>query len=499
MWARHLRLVVALACAAPVFSFAAEPSPYAAGSGGGQSAGGGSHQAKGDVAALRAELDALKSAYAERIAALEARIAQLESAAAADRDAAVAAKSAATAPEAAAAQAPVAASPPAGVAGNTSNAFNPAISLILVGNYASLSSDPNTYHIAGFIPSGGDVGPGARSFNLGETELTVAANVDPYFFANATISLTSDDQVSVEEAYFKTIALPSGFSLKGGRFFSGVGYLNEIHSHAWDFIDQPLVYQAMFGGQYTQDGAQLKWLAPTDTFIEFGAETGNGRKFPGTLRDSNGLNGTALFVHVGGDIGDSTSWRTGVSWLDDRADGRSYDDTNAAGVPVTDAFTGTSRTWVVDTILKWAPHGDVTHHQLKLQGEYMHRTEDGQLAFDVARTGLSDFYRSSQSGWYVQAVYQFVPRWRAGVRYDSLDTGTPRIGLVQSGALTRAAFPALLAGSPERTTVMLDWTLTEFSRLRAQFAWDDARSAEMDHQFFLQYIFAIGAHGAHKF
>jgi hypothetical protein len=349
------------------------------------------------------------------------------------------------------------------------------------------------------MPNGGEVGPGERSFNLGESELTVAANVDPYFFANVTASVTSDNEIGVEEAYFKTLALQSGFSLKGGRFFSGLGYLNEVHAHAWDFADQPLVYQAFFGGQLAQDGLQLKWLAPTYTFIELGAEAGNGGAFPGTHRNRNGLNGTALFAHVGGDIGDSTSWRTGLSWLDEDAEGRLYDDTDGLGTPVENAFTGTSRTWVADAVMKWAPHGNATRRQLKLQGEYLHRAEDGQLAFDTNGANLAGDYRSRQSGWYVQGVYLFQPRWRAGLRYDSMDSGSPRIGVVQSGLLPRSAFPSLLSASPDRVTLMLDWSPSEFSRLRAQYAWDDARIDRRDRQLLLQYIYGIGAHGAHKY
>src|SRR5262252_6586713 len=69
-----------------------------------------------------------------------------------------------------------------------------------------------------------------------------------------------------------------------------------------------------------------------------------------------------------------------------------------------------------------------------------------------------------------------------------------------AGLLPASAFPALLPGTPRRTTIMVDWSLSEFSRLRAQYAWDEARAGhELDHQLFLQYIFAIGAHGAHKF
>jgi hypothetical protein len=452
-----------------------------------------------DLAALRTELEALKSEYTSRVTALESRITQLESAQSTASVAAAAAGPAppapmsATAPEAATAQAPAA----AGRGGAA--AFNPAISMILAGNYAHLSQDPATYRIAGFIPNGSEIGPGERSFNLGESELTVASNVDPYFFANVTAAISSNNQISVEEAYFRTLALRDGFTLKGGRFFSGLGYLNEIHAHAWDFVDQPLVYQAFFGGQLAQDGLQVKWLAPTDTFIELGAEGGNGGSFPGTRRNRNGLNGTALFTHVGGDVGDSTSWRTGLSWLDERAENRLYADTDGLGTPVENAFTGTSRTWIVDAILKWAPRGDSTRRQLKLQGEYLRRTEDGQLAFDASGANVLGDYRSRQSGWYVQSVYLFRPRWRVGMRYDSMDSGNPRIGAVQSGLLPRSAFPALLSALPDRVTLMLDWSPSEFSRLRAQYAWDDARVDQRDRQFLLQYIFGIGAHGAHKF
>lgn len=462
-------------------------------------------RAADDVAALRAELERLKADYDARVTALESRLSRLESpadggpAAPADATAVAAAGAAGDAAPPPFPSTPAPAPAAGGGARGGTSAFNPAISMILAGNYANLSQDPGTYRIAGFIPNGGEVGPGERSFNLGESELTVAANVDPYFFANVTASVSSENEIEIEEAYFRTLALHDGFTVKGGRFFSGLGYLNEIHAHAWDFVDQPLVYQAFFGGQLAQDGLQVKWLAPTDTFIELGAEAGNGGSFPGTRRNRNGLNGTALFSHVGGDVGDSTSWRVGASWLDERAEDRAYEDVDDLGVPIENAFSGKSRTWGLDAILKWSPRGDSTRRQLKLQGEYLQRKEDGGLAFDTGGANLDGDYRSRQSGWYVQSVYLFKPRWRAGLRYDSMDSGDPGIGLVNAGLLPRSAFPALQNASPDRLTLMLDWSPSEFSRLRAQYAWDEARVEQRDRQFLLQYIYGIGAHGAHKF
>src|ERR1700730_7366651 len=100
---------------------------------------GAGHAATDDLAALRAELEALKTDYTSRVQALEARIKQLESSVV----------SATTAPPAYPQPSPVAAP------GKSSNAtaFNPAMSMILTGNYASLSQDPATYRVAGFIPA----------------------------------------------------------------------------------------------------------------------------------------------------------------------------------------------------------------------------------------------------------------------------------------------------------------------------------------------------------
>jgi hypothetical protein len=260
-----------------------------------------------------------------------------------------------------------------------------------------------------------------------------------------------------------------------------------VHAHAWDFVDQPLAYQAMFGGQARQDGVQVKWLAPTDLFIELGAEAGNGDSYPATRGAGNGLNAAALFAHVGGDVGDNTSWRAGLSWIDSQAEDRAGGIADASGNPLFESFTGDAHTWVVDGVIKWAPS---PRRQLKVQGEYLHREESGEIA-DATGVLLADDYLNTQSGWYLQSVFQFTPRWRVGARYDSLDSGTPHYTLAPDG---------LLSASPDRVSLMLDWNPSEFSRLRAQYDWDDARDdGDTDRILRLQYLYGIGAHGAHKY
>ena len=439
-----------------------------------------------EIEQLRSEVAALRSDYEARIGALEARLAAAETVV----------ENAAPIEPARFVQPPLA-QPGAGASGNE---FNPAASLILTGTYGQLSQNPDTYQIGGFIPSNGEVGPPGRSFRLGESELTLSANIDPYFSGYFVGAFDGDNGTSVEEAYIRHVGLIPGSTIRFGRMLSGFGYINEIHAHAWDFVDAPLALQAFFGGQLKDDGLQARWVAPTELLIELGVELGLGEQFPGTDRQKNGANLLMLFGHVGGDVGFSNSYRFGATVYRSKATQRRYEDLDDAGATVTNAFTGDTDMWGLDFIWKWAPDGNAVAHSLKLQAEYFHRNENGSLTFDF--NGPQDAtgnYNSDQDGWYTQAVYQFMPRWRVGARYDHLDSGSTDIGLVDSGALPAADFPILANHDPRRTTAMIDFSPSEFSRLRLQYAWDQARFTDTDDQLLLQYIMSLGAHGAHKF
>ena len=373
------------------------------------------------------------------------------------------------------------------------NTFNPDVSLILQGTFARSSQDPDAYQITGFAPSNGEVAPAPRGFSLGESELILGANIDAYLRGQLVAALTADNKVEVEEAFFQTLGLGKGFTVKGGRFLSGIGYQNEIHQHAWDFQDAPLPYKAFLGGRFNDDGVQVRWVAPTDLFLEVGAEAGSGRAFPGSDHNQNGIGAGSVFGHIGGDIGAGTAWRAGLSYLQTSPDSRAFEEQ-----AVTQSFSGKSKLWIADFVLKWAPDGNARSTSFKLQGEYFRRNENGELSFGDALTGD---YSSRQSGWYLQSVYQFMPRWRVGYRYDRLDHGTVENGIVASGVgPTAADFPLLMTDyNPTRNTAMLDFNPSEFSRFRLQVAVDKSRAGVTDNQVLLQYIVSLGAHGAHKF
>lgn len=443
-----------------------------------------------DLARIREEIKQMKETYERRIEALEKRLAEAEGKARAPS---------------AEPRTDASAAPAAAARIRTDNLFNPGISLILQGTYAHTSKDPDTFEITGFVPSGGEVGPPSRSFSLGETELVLSGTVDPYFRGVAVAALTPENEVEVEEAYVQTLALPQGFVLKGGRFFSGIGYLNEIHQHAWDFRDAPLPYQAFLAGRLKQDGVQLKWVAPTPIFLQLGAEASNGKEFPGSERNKNGIGGSAAFAHAGGDIGTSYAWRAGVSYVRSEPRERTYEDLDTLGQAVSNSFSGNARLWVADAIVKWAPDGNATQQNFKLQGEYFRLRQRGELTYDdTAGSGafgsIADRFKSRQSGWYLQGVWQFMPRWRMGYRYDRLNHGSIDNAIVASGAGPSAAdFPILTPHDPKRQSVMIDWSPSEFSRVRLQYSADESRLGSTDNQIFLQYIHSLGAHGAHRF
>ena len=449
-----------------------------------------------DLAAIRSQIDEMKKTYEQRIAALEQKLLQAELQTRASQP-----------PE------PVPVAENRAVAPSTASAsgFNPEVSLILQGQYKNMK-DVAERGITGFVPAGGhDHGEGSieginkRGFSVDHTELVLAANIDPNWRGQAIIAVL-DDAAEVEEAWFQSLGLGHGIVLKGGRFRSGIGYLNEQHPHMWDFADASLVYQVMFGthGSYAQDGVQLKWVAPTPVFLEFGAEFGRGANFPGTDRNKNGTGGGALFAHLGGDVGVAHSWRAGISYLKTSAQEREAHFEDVNGVEAQGAFDGDSTTWVADFVWKWAPNGNPKYQNFKFQSEYFARKESGSLTcMDEENAGnacnpnldgssVTSRYLTRQSGWYAQGVFQFTPNWRGGLRYEQLDSGRRDFGENADNLVVDSY-------RPKKASAMIDYSWSEFSRVRLQLAQDKSMLGITDNQVTVQYIMSLGAHGAHKF
>ena len=439
-------------------------------------------QTDSELDALRAELAQMRSEYEARIALLEQRLDLAEQKAneqQQDSSAAAVTPSAATAE----ASAPGDYSAQTAVAGKST--FNPDLGVIFQGQTWNYGNDPEDYQIPGF-PLGGEAGPLPAGFSLGEIEIDISANVDDKFTAWLTMPIVIEDGetvVEVEEAWIETLALPAGLSLRMGRFYSNIGYLNDKHSHSWDFVDQPLVYQAFLGNQYLDDGVQLRWLAPTDLYLELGAEVTRGERYPAGGAGRSGYGSYAFHARTGGDVGYSNSWQAGFSYLQAKADERA---SGSEDEPL--LFSGDTDLIMAEFVWKWAPNGNSKQRNFIFQAEYLWRNEDGEYL--LPERGLLP-YNTDQQGWYLQAVYQPFPRWRMGFRYDRLSSDDPGDDFADSPLMP-------LASDPHRYSLMADWSNSEFSRLRLQYTLDQA-GLEDDNQWGLQYIFSIGAHGAHSF
>lgn len=376
------------------------------------------------------------------------------------------------------------------------NAANPAISLILDGRFSSFEQDPASYELPGF-QAGPETGPGEQGFSLGEAELNISSNVDDLFHGNLIAAIAQEDGegvIELEEAWIQTLALPAGFTVKAGKFFSRIGYLNEKHPHAQDFADAPLVYRAFLADNLKDIGLQVRWVAPTELYLELGVEALRGDGFPagGAADDGQGM--TTAFVKLGGDLDASHSWQVGASLVSAEAIGRTseaYDDPTGTPQPEF-AFSGGSDLLGLDFVWKWAPDGNYKQRNLVLLAEWMQRDEDGAIDTDFGTGPETGAYSGEQSGWVAQGVWQFMPRWRVGLRLDQLAADNTVAGLSGSLVLARDAH------DPRRTSVMIDFSNSEFSRLRLQLNADDSYPGG-DTQVVLQYIVSLGAHGAHQY
>lgn len=381
--------------------------------------------------------------------------------------------------------------------------FNPDISLILDGRYNSYGNDTE-YELPGFM-LGGEAGRGDEGFLLGHNELVISANIDDMYYGKLTTVLADHDgetEVELEEAWFETLGLGGGTAIKAGRFFSGIGYLNSQHPHSWDFADAPLIYQGLFGNALLDDGVQLSWVAPTETYIKVGAEMTRGARFPAGGAANDGAGASAAFIKIGGDVGASHAWQVGLSRWQAEVEHRHSGGHDHGGDTPHIYYDGDSDITGIDFVWKWAPNGNASERNFKLQAEYFVRNEEGSVVFEHDTEKGSAKLDGEQRGWYLQAVYQFMPRWRIGLRYDQLEADNK----LSNHVLTNLdaddfAHETGLADEghdPSRSTIMLDYSRSEYSRLRLQYAQDDSYE-DGDNIITLQYVMSIGAHGAHQF
>lgn len=336
-----------------------------------------------------------------------------------------------------------------------------------------------------------------EGFNLREQELTLSASVDNYFDGFAVIAF-SEDEVEIEEAYFTTRQLPAGLTLKGGKFFSGIGYHNSKHIHNWDFVDQNLAYGGLLGDHGLVDkGLQLTWLPNLPVYTLLGVEwlQGDEQERFGTIVEEpeedlglkekdSGAQLATLFAKVSPNLGDDHALQLGA-WFARAGQDQQVLHHEHDGDEEELGLEGDAELWGLDMVYKYDTGQSFGAGDITVQMEYMSLEKDWEI---MAGDEAGEAVTGEQDGFYLQTLYGIAPRWKAGLRYDS------------TGMTNELKLPEETEELDEtsRFSGVVTWYPTEFSFIRLQYAQAEIGDEEFD-QIYVQFNYSLGAHGAHTF
>lgn len=335
-----------------------------------------------------------------------------------------------------------------------------------------------------------------KGLQLGHSDLTASGPLGRHLRAQLTgVLATHEGQLekAIEEAWIETRTLPLGLSARAGRFASQIGYLNQLHPHADDFIERPLMYRAFLGGHWNDDGLRLNVTLPTPLYWMVGAEVFRGRKLVAEADPASGRTGGAgaytLATKLGGDMGRAHSWQAGLSYLHSRRIA-AQEEEGAGGEEGHDhsheghhhhhgAQFGGRHTWIADATWKWAPGGNNRGEQLRVTAE-------------AARvTGINRFAspRDRHDAFALAAVWRFNAAWEVGARADRLRVATPHGDHFHRGRIAEHS-------------LMLAYKPSHLQSVRLQYT-RQSDAVGIDHparrSVQLQYVVSFGAHGAHSF
>lgn len=408
----------------------------------------GAQQIREELDRLRREFEAIRDSYGARLAALEAKLGTGEA-----PPAAVPAAPAAAAPPAAVG-APAEVSVPAGAAG----AGGPQGSLPVYGNTSALSKifNPDIAVIGNFLGAAGknDIDP-APALALDEAEGSFQAVVDPYARADFFFAF-SPEGVEIEEGFITFTSLPGGLLAKVGKVKQQVGKVNTLHAHALPWVDRPIAAQNLLGGE---EGLADAGISVSKLIIN-----------------------PVLFLEATGEVyqGDSGVFashkRSNVSWVGRL---RGYRDvTESSNLDIGASIAGghndvgpdfSTRLFAVDATFRYRPLRRAIYRRLLGRTELFWSKRE-QEEGDVSAFGM-----------YASGDYQFARRWFAGARYDWSERAHDS-SLVDKGG-----------------SFLLTFWPSEFSQLRGQYRRLRYAEGSTANEFLFQFLFSIGAHGAHVF
>jgi hypothetical protein len=422
-------------------------------------------QLREELERLRKEFESVRDTYGARLTALESKLAQMEGAAPA---AAAAAQPTGAVPTPAVtppgqttpptAPVPAAAGGEVQVPPGAAGAGGPQGSLPVYGSASALSKifNPDIAVIGNFTGAAGSntIDP-LPTFQLGESEVSYQAVVDPYARADFFISFAPEG-VEVEEGFITFTTLPGGFLAKVGKMREQIGKVNTMHAHVLPWVDEPIVLGNLLGSSegIADSGISVSKLVLNPWFFL----EATGEVYQGTAGTfvSHERSQISWVGRVRGyrDITESTNLDVGASFA------HGYND---AGPDFT------TKLFTVDATMRYRPL------QRAIYRRFIGRTELFWSNRDQDPSAVHSF------GMYGSGEYQFARRWFAGGRYDWSE---------------RAADSSM---RDKGASAMLTYWPSEFSQIRGQYRYTRYAEGVNANEFLFQFLFSIGAHGAHVF
>ncbi|MDX2095408.1 MAG: hypothetical protein SFW64_05680 [Alphaproteobacteria bacterium] len=341
-------------------------------------------------------------------------------------------------------------------------------SAVVNGGFAEFSRSADAT-LPGFGLAGGRRPEG---FNADGTFLNFLGNVNEDFNAVFLGVYTKDDAFDVPMAFVHAKSLPYGFNATFGRKPLGIGLMNVTLPYQDAYADRPLPYRAFLGGNYYDDGLEVRWdhdVTPK-TYVELGTGAFRGSRFPAAGSANDGKGSYEGFANIGDALSGDYRWRLNASYLLAKDNGL---------VVGADTFHGDSSLIIAGGQLE-VPFGEgFQNNVLQLQGEYFHRNLDGRVV------SIADDLNSNQDGLYAQANYKFFNDYRIGYRYAWIEADNP-------GAAFAATSFNPAGENAQAHTVVLDYIVTPSSYLRGQYT-RDKTGADDDNEYLLQYVMQFGS------
>jgi len=408
-------------------------------------------RAQDPQADLRAQIELLR----QQLAALQQKVAALEAAGGQRAPAAPAAGQPV-------AVAPTPPQPPTGagveVPPGAAGAGGPAGALPVYGNVSALSKifNPDMAVIGNFIGAAGknDV-ESVPALKLNEAELAFQAIVDPYARADFFLA-ASPEGLEVEEGFVTFPTLPGGLLMKVGKMKAQFGKVNTLHAHALPWVDAPLPIKNLLGGEEGLNDSGIsvsKLILNPVLFLEATGEIYDGDN---TLFTSQKRGNLTYVGRLRGyrDVTEATNLDVGTSFAYGHNDG---------GPDLT------TRVFGIDATFRYRPLRRAIYKRFIGRTELFWSRREQEIA------------NANAFGAYASGEYQFAQRWFAGARYDFSDRALDSSLRDKSGSLLLTYWPS------------------EFSQVRGQYRRTSYAEGVKANELLFQFLFSIGAHGAHVF